>query len=86
MSNYKFDIYTRTQLINDFPLTKTKKEIAKRHNVQRVFIFDCIRGDVRFLPAHIKAAINNAGYRPVIIGGAANSYSVIGLTPDNRNI
>lgn len=79
MSKFNFNIDTQTFPVDVFQFAGKQSEMAKYHNVERVFNWSDVRGNVGRLPKYIQTSIKNAGYQAVCIGGTTFSHSVIGL-------
>lgn len=76
-----FDITAETTQIGEWEFTSYQKEQAARaeaQKVERIFKFRAIH-KISGLPKYVAAAIESAGYTPVIVGGTTYKHTVIGL-------
>jgi hypothetical protein len=62
-----------------FPERSRQAQRALEENVERVFRWRDIRGNVNLLPEYVKKALHAEGYVPVYLGGTTYSHAVIGL-------
>lgn len=74
-----FSVEKETVEVSAFQFAGAQREKASANNVERVFRFRDINGNVAALPKYVRSAIADAGYVPVYLGGTTYSHSIIGM-------
>lgn len=75
-----FNIAEQTATVSEYAFAGRQAERARELNVERVFTWRDVQGNVRRLPQYVLHAISAAGYEAHCLGGTTYSHSVIGLS------